>query len=194
MEATNGVAAPPAEPLPPETAAGPTHEEVEALLVAAKAEGRAEAEAEAKVALAAVEAQAAAELERMVAIADGLDVFRAAIREEARDLCGRFVVQALRRVAMRTPEVLDEILRARCGEVVEQMVGAGDVVVRVHPDDLKLAKRLVGERAGWTVVADKAVKGGCLAESSAGRMDGTLDASLKAVQDAVKAWRAESKR
>ena len=178
------------EPPPP---AGPTADEVEAMLAAAEARGRAAGEADAAAAVAAVEALASEELERMQAVVDGVEAYREQLAQEARDACGKLVVQSLRRVAMRTPEVLDAVLEARCAEIAENMVGAGKVSIRVHPDDLKLAGRLLGERDGWSLVGDRSIKGGCIAESEAGRMDASLDAGLDAIQDAVKAWRAESK-
>lgn len=173
--------------------AGPTADELEALLAEAEARGRATGEADAAAALAAVEARASEELERMQAVVDGIEAYRETLAQEARDACGKLVVQSLRRVAMRTPEVLDAVLEARCADIAENMVGAGTVTIRVHPDDIKLAGQLLGERAGWTLVGDRAIKGGCIAESEAGRMDASLDAGLDAIQDAVKAWRAESK-
>lgn len=177
-------------PAPPP---GPTMEEVEQLIAEAEARGRAMGEADAAAAVAAVEARATEELARMQAVVDGVQAYREALAAEARDACGKLVVQALRRVAMRTPEVLDAVLEARCAEVAENMVGAGTVTVRVHPDDVKLAGRLLGERAGWSIVGDRDVKGGCVAQSEAGRMDASLDAGLDAIQEAVKAWRAENK-
>jgi flagellar biosynthesis/type III secretory pathway protein FliH len=176
---------------PPAPPPGPSEEEIAQMLADAEARGRAMAEAEAAAAVAAVEARASEEIARLTAVVDGLESYRTTLAEEARDACGTLVVQALRRVAMRTPEVLDAVLEARCAEVAESMVGGGEVTVRVHPDDVKLAGRLLGERRGWTLVGDSSVKGGCIAESEAGRMDASLDAGLDAIQEAVKAWRAE---
>ncbi|MEC7947493.1 MAG: FliH/SctL family protein [Myxococcota bacterium] len=172
---------------------GPTAAEIEAMIAEAEARGREEGQADAVAAVAAVEARANEEFTRLQAVVDGVEAYRETLAQEARDACGRLVVQALRRVAMRTPEVLDAVLEARCAEVAENMLGTGPVTIRVHPDDVKLAERLLGERGGWTLVADRSVKGGCIAESEAGRMDASLDAGLDAIQEAVKAWRAESK-
>lgn len=183
----------PAVALDPAPPVGPTADELETMLAEAEARGQAAGEAAAAAAVAAVEARASEELERMRAVVAGLEAYREQIAEEARDACGQLVVQSLRRVAMRTPEVLDAILEARCAEIAESMVGAGKVSVRVHPDDLKLAGKLLGEREGWSIVSDRSIKGGCVAESEAGRMDASLDAGLDAIQEAVKAWRAESK-
>ena len=186
MPAPKDVAPPPPPP-------GPTPDELAVMLAEAEARGRGEAEAEAAMAVSAIEARLESELERMRGVVAGVEAYREALAQEARDACGALVVQALRRVAMRTPEVLDAVLEARCSEIAENMVGAGQVTVRVHPDDLALAGRLLGERAGWTLVGDRDVKGGCVAESEAGRMDASLESGLDAIQDAVAAWRAESK-
>jgi len=170
---------------------GPSPEEIAQLVADAEERGRAAAEADAVARIAELESGFASELARLEAVAAGLQDYREALAAEARDACGRLVVQAVRRVAVRTPEILDAVLEARCAEVAESMVGAGEVTVRVHPDDLGLAGRLLGERPGWRLVADPALKGGCIAESDAGRMDASLDAGLDAIQEAVKAWRSE---
>lgn len=172
-------------------ALGPSPEDVARLVAEAEQRARSAAEAEAAERLAEQEARFTSELRRLEAVVAGLQEYREVLAAEARDACGRLVVQAVRRVAVRTPEVLDAVLEARCAEVAESMVGGGAVTVRVHPDDMTLAGRLLGERPGWRLVPDPALKGGCIAEGEAGRMDASLDAGLDAIQEAVKAWRAE---
>ncbi len=177
----------------PDEPSGPSLEEIQQMLAEAEERGYARGIAEAEAAVAQIEGQALAELQRMQAVADGVDGYRETLAREVRDGMGDLLVKAVRRLTARTPELLDRVLQARCGEVAEHMVGAADVVVRVHPDDVKLAQRLLGERKGWVIQGDKRVRGGCVAESSTGSMDASLDAGLDALQAAVKAWREEAR-
>jgi flagellar biosynthesis/type III secretory pathway protein FliH len=182
-------AAPEVEEAPP----GPTEEELLDMLREAHSRGKAEGAAESDEAIAAVRKEAAEELEKLSAVADALDSHRATLQAEAREQVGKLLILSLRRLTARTPELLDRILEARCGEVAEHMVGAGEVSVRVHPNDVDLARRFLGDRKGWRIEGDRKIRGGCVAESSTGRMDASLDAGLDAIQEAVKLWREEDR-
>lgn len=184
---------PEVEPEAPQEPAGPSLEEIERMVAEAEQRGYERGLAEAQAAVAEVEQVAVAELQKLQAIVEGVDGYRATIAQEARDGMGELVLQAMKRLVGRTPELLARMLQARLADVSEHMVGAADVVVRVHPDDVKLAQRLLGDRKGWSIQPDKRVRGGCIAESASGRMDASLDAGLEALQEAVKAWRAEAR-
>ncbi len=90
------------------------------------------------------------------------------------------------------PELLAQVLKTRCAEAAEHLVGARVVTLRVHPEDVALARHVIGDRTGWTITGDPAIRGGCVATSEGGALHGDLDSSIQALKAAAEAWRAEA--
>lgn len=174
----------PAEPLPPP---GPTEEEI--LERIASAERAVEEKYQAKLAeLDAQVQQAVASLEGQ---AKALDDHRQELAAEARQQAGALVVGAIRQLCGTLPEALDALIRDRVSAAAEALVGASEVVLRVRPEDRDAAADTLGSREGWRIEADPTLSGGCIAQSVSGTVDGSLDAAMAALDDAVAAWRAE---
>lgn len=174
----------PVEPPPP---SGPTEEEVLARIQAA--EQAVEARYQEK--LAALDAEVQQAVAALEVQAQALDDHRQELAAEAREQTGVLVVGAIRRLCGSLPEALDALIRDRVAAAAEALVGAGEVVLRVRPEDLQAARDTLGGREGWRVVADASLSGGCIAESASGTVDGSLHATMAALDDAVGAWRAE---
>lgn len=177
--------APVREPPPPPP--GPTADEIAAMVKDAEARGlqRGRKEAEAELA-ARVEQE-----RRFGALADGLDRDRAAVVGEARAEIGGVVVSSLRRLVGEVPELLELLVEARCREAVEQLHSAREVVLRCNPRDEPAARRIIGDRAGWRVVADPSISGGSVTRSEGGELDATLETAFTGLDAALAAWRAE---
>ncbi len=174
-------------PKPPPPPPGPSAREISAMVAAAEERGRKLAQGEVEVARKALEEQRL----RTLKIAEEIDKQRASWAAEVRGQVGGAVVGALERLMAGSRVLRAEVLKARLAELSEHLVRAQQVLLHVHPADLELATRLVGDRAGWRVIADPAVSGGCLAELDAGELDATLASALRALTEAVEAWGAE---
>ncbi len=171
----------------PEEPQGPTPEEIAVMVQEAEKRGfRKGQEALAPELAARQESE-----KKLAAIAADIDAARAAWLDEARDELTAFAVGAVHHLIGGVPELLEAMLRSRLQEAVEQLSGARRVVVRVSPGDVGLALELLGQREGWEVRADPAVKGGCVATSESGELDATVGAAVAAVDAAVASWRAE---
>lgn len=89
----------------------------------------------------------------------------------------------VRREVERDPSVLLSWVR----DAAERLHGAGELVVRVNPQDLELL-RSCGvdlERAGFRLrwVPDPEVDGGCVVESDAGTADATVATQLRTLRE-----------
>ena len=177
--------APPPEP--PAEPPGPTADEIAAMVKDAEARGHRRGRQE-------VEAELAARVEqerRFAALADALDHDRGAVLGEARAEIGAVVVASLRRLVGEVPELLELLVEARCREAIEQLNSAREVVLRCNPRDEIAARRVIGERAGWRVVPDPSIGGGCITTSEGGELDATLETAFTGLDAALAAWRAE---
>jgi len=177
----------PLPPPPPEVPAGPTPEQVADMVREAELKGYRRGKAELQK-----ELDARVEQERRFqAMADSLDAARSGVVREAVDLTADLVVLGLRRLVSEVPELLEGLLQTRLQEAAAHLVGAREVLVRVAPRDEALARKILSERPGWKVVGDPSVRGGCIAASEGGELDGSLDTALQALGSALEAWRAE---
>lgn len=174
---------PQAPPPPP----GPTADEIASMVREAEARGHLRGRKEAEVELAARVEQE----RRFGALADALDRDRLGVVGEARAEIGGVVVASLRRLVGEVPELLELLVEARCREAVEQLSSAREVVLRCNPRDEPAARRVVGDRAGWRVVADPSISGGCITRSEGGELDATLETAFTGLDAALAAWRAE---
>jgi flagellar biosynthesis/type III secretory pathway protein FliH len=185
------IEAPPPPPEAPPVPSGPSPEEVAAQVAAAVAAARQAERAKADRDVAAAKAEAASAQRIAQDLAAALELHRQHLANEAREHLGALMVVGLERLVGEVPDLLAAHLRARCAEVAEHLVGAQNVVLRVHPRDAEQARSFVGDRDGWRVVADARLTGGCIAESDGGSMDASLSAAMEGLRQAVSAWQAE---
>lgn len=179
--------APEPPPEAPPAPSGPTEEEI--LERIQKAEQAVEEHYQEKLAKLDLEVQQA--VTALEAQAQALDDHRQELAAEARQQTGALVVAAIRKLCGTLPEALDALILDRVSAAAEALVGAAEVVLRVRPEDVQAAKDILGGREGWRVVADADLDGGCVAQSASGTVDGSLNATMAALDDAVGAWRAE---
>jgi len=96
-------------------------------------------------------------------------------------------LEVARKIVRRQVEVEPQLLLAWVREAAERLHAPGELVVRVHPEDLERLRScgLDLERAGPRVrwVPDPSVDGGCLVESDAGVVDATLNTQLRVLQE-----------
>jgi len=162
-------------------------EELEALLEAARQEARDSAEA------VLAESRHALENERqnLLALCDRIDGSRKNWAQEVRNVLGELVVVGVRQVVSESAELHEEMLRDRFAEVGERLIGEQQVMVRVRPEDESVARAMMGDREGWTVVLDADISGGIVAETESGKVDATLGAAISGLADSVQEWQSE---
>jgi len=164
-----------------------TPEELAEHVAAAEARGREAARAEVAAELAAMSEKVALAGE----LVGQLDAAAAAQAEEARAQVGPLILEVLQRLVGELEVFQDLSLSHAFGEVAGRMVGEREVVVRVCPAQVSLAKSLIVDRPGWTVRKDPAIKAGLRIETERGRVDATLGAALENIEAAVEAWQSE---
>ena len=181
--------------VPPATAAAepePTPEQeawLAARLEEAEARIRAEVEAEAAEKNAAAEQKLAA----AEALIVELDAQRAAQAREARQLVGEVIMRTTRRLVGDMPVLRDMTLRAMLDEAAGLLLGEREVVLRVRPEQVPLARGLVSDRQGWAVREDRTITAGLRVEASRGAIDATLETALEAVEEAIDDWLEEGR-
>ena len=169
-----------------ETPKGPTQAEIDAMVANALEQGRAEARSEFEAERQRFESQLAKAQEFIAEIDQQSRKWGKEVRQE----CGKLVHQTVERLVENVPEFVGGLLEKRCGEIAEQMVSARTVQIHVHPEDVDFASDLVGNRSGWEVIGDDTVRGGCVAKTSSGNFDGSLDAALEGLATAINNWNA----
>ncbi|PPV07431.1 flagellar protein [Xanthomonas bromi] len=162
----------------------PTLEEIQAIEDAAQQEGFARGHAEGF-------AQGQSEVRRLTAQIDGiLDNFtRPLARLENEvigalgDLAVRIAGQLVGRAYQADPQLLAELV----GEAVDAVGGAGrEVEVRLHPDDITALLPHLAPSSTTRVAPDMSLTRGDLrVHAESVRIDGTLDARLRAALEAV---------
>ena len=176
------------EPAAPPEPPGPTVEEIAQMVREAEERGYTRGKAEMEQAL-----QERVEQERRLGgVADALDASRAAWRSQARTDASRLVVEAVKYICGNVPAALLAVLGRRVDEAAEQLVEARGVVVHVSPGDEQVVRQQLGNRPGWKIVSDAAIRGGCRVTSESGELDGTLAAAFRALDEAAADWQAEA--
>lgn len=178
---TAGAPEAPAEPLPQVF----TEDEVQAREAAAEARGRAAAMAEAQVIL----AEMSERVDMAETLAEALDRAAATHAREARERFGTLLLSSLSRLVGELEVFQDLSLAHAFDEVAARMVGEREVVVRVSPAQVSLAKSLIADRDGWSVRKDPEITAGVRIETERGRLDATLEAAMEGLESAVEAWR-----
>lgn len=173
----------------------PPIQDVSALLIEAEARGRALAHASLGAMRREVEAmKAALEQEKLVLhdLIDGVDLVEDQMKMEFRTWFGEVVLSATRRV-LTTDTAREAIFRNRLSAVAEQLVLEKEVVLKVPPRFVSLARSLLADHPGWTVSEQPTLTAGCVAECRSGAVDGSLDAALAGLDGAVKEWLARGR-
>lgn len=173
----------PAEPAPPPLKL-PTLEEIQAIRDAAQEEGFQQGHADGY-------AQGQAEVRRLTAQIEGiLDNFsRPLVRleNEVVGALGELSVRIAGALISRAYEADPSLLSGLVNEALDTVSGAKrDVEVRLHPDDIAAISSLLSLPEGQRLVADNSLSRGDLrVHAEAVRIDGTLDARLRAALGTV---------
>jgi len=159
--------------------------ELDALIEAALAEAKSTAEAELAELQAAVEAERTA----LACLIDNVDDARVTWAREVRAQLGEVVLVGVRQIVAESAELQSVALQQRIAEVGERLIGEQQVFLRVRSGDAELAKNLVQDRDGWSIVVDdELVAGGCIAETEGGQIDATMGAAFSGLSGSVKEW------
>ncbi|AAW75857.1 flagellar protein [Xanthomonas oryzae pv. oryzae KACC 10331] len=154
----------------------PTLEEIQAIEDAAQQEGFARGHAEGF-------AQGQSEVRRLTAQIDGiLDNFTHPLARLENEVVGA-VGQLVGRAYQADPQLLAELV----GEAVDAVGGAGrEVEVRLHPDDITALLPYLAPSSTTRVAPDMSLSRGDLrVHAESVRIDGTLDARLRAALETV---------
>ncbi|AVQ07256.1 TPA: flagellar assembly protein FliH [Xanthomonas vasicola pv. zeae] len=162
----------------------PTLEEIQAIEDAAQQEGFARGHAEGF-------AQGQAEVRRLTAQIDGiLDNFTrplARLENEVVGALGELAVRIAGQLVGRAYQADPQLLAELVGEAVDAVGGAGrEVEVRLHPDDITALLPHLAPSSTTRVAADMSLSRGDLrVHAESVRIDGTLDARLRAALETV---------
>lgn len=191
----------PPEPEPLVDLQLPTAEEIERMheeiRAAAFAEGREEGHAVGHAAGLAAgraaghaegKAQAEAEAARLATLADGLEralgELDREVAEELMALAIELARQMVRQTLAQHPESILDTIRGAL-----QQLPQGHAQIRLHPDDLALARQHLGEQlshAGHRLQEDLALeRGGCRLDTPAAQVDATLETRWRRVLESL---------
>jgi len=163
---------------------GPTQAEIDAMIAAAREEARAAAQRELQGERQEMERRLAKAQEFIAALESQSRGWAREMRSEV----GGLVVAVVERLVGEVPEFVGGMLTERCGEIAEKMAEARRVSIHVHPDAGDHTAELGGDRVGWEIGGDDSIRGGCVARTSSGEFDGTLDTALEALSAAISGW------
>lgn len=96
-------------------------------------------------------------------------------------------LEVARKLVRREVECDPSLLLSWVRDAAERLHGAGELVVRVNPQDLELLRSSgveldrAGPRVRW--IADPRVDGGCVVESEAGAVDATMTTQLRSLRE-----------
>lgn len=183
---------------PGASAQGEDGRAAEVLRSAYEAARRLQEAAQVEAARAVADAQARARAELEAAWADRLRRLERLLEELGRQgpeiLAERFApavvtlaLEVARKIVRREVEQNPALLVAWAREAAERLHGAGELVVRVNPQDLELLRssgvQVDRTDLGLRWVADPAVDGGCVVESDAGVVDATVSTQLRTLRE-----------
>ncbi len=160
-------------------------------LAALLEEARVEARESAEAVLAQSQLELQAQRDQLSGMIEKIDGARAAWTAEVRNVLGELVVAGVRSVVSDSAELQEDMLRNRFAVIGERLIGEQQVTIRVRPDDVDVARDLVGGREGWLVVSDDSISGGLVAESEGGRVDASLGSAITGLADSVQSWQDE---
>ena len=173
-----------AEPPPPPPPQPPTLEEIEAIREAARQEGFEQGRADGY-------AQGQSEVRRLTAQIEGiLDNFgRPLVKLEGEvvSALGELAVRIAGHLVGRAYEAEPALLRDLVNEALDTVSGSSrDVEVRLHPDDIAALAPLLSLEPGQRLSPDPGLSRGDLrVHAESVRIDGTLDARLRAALSTV---------
>jgi hypothetical protein len=124
---------------------------------------------------------------------DGIDEMRSAWARETRECLAPLVSGTLARLVESIPDNLEALVENRLALVLERFVAEKVVTIRVRPEDEARIREIVGQREGWTIVADPQIKGGLKAGSPSGQIDGTLERALEGIHSGIDEWLREGR-
>ena len=162
-----------------------SNEELEALKAQLLEQARAEAQAEVAEDRNAL-ASALAELETATSTVHGLK--HEALSEGAQDMAA-VILAVTERVLKQSLALHPDALKTVIQRALEQLPEAEQITVHVSPGTLAQVNTLNEPRC--RIVADGDVEAGCVLRSSRVTVDATVEATIKGVDDAVRAWLAE---
>ncbi len=167
--------------------AGPTPDQVQALIAAAEVRGAAQAHAE----LAEEREKLTARLSEVEALLVQIDETRRSDHSETRQLIGSLIISSMRRLIGEHPLLREAALRHAFAQAVASMVGDRDVVLWVAPGQEAIAHELIDEREGWSVRVSTELHAGLQVVGPRGRLDSSLMTAIIAMESAVNAWLEE---
>ena len=162
-------------------------EELEALLDATREEVRLQVEASTEE----IRSSLAHEREQVERLFKQIADARSEWTREVRNVLGELVVVGVRQVVTDSAELQTALIRDRLGEVGERLLSEQKVILRVRPEDVDLARSMIGQREGWQIFPDVDLSGGVLAETESGKVDATLGAALTGLAESVQGWQDE---
>lgn len=139
------------------------------------------------------EAEAREAVESMAQLHNAIEAQRAQILREADQLVVELAVALARRVTGVQAAFDSKILLRAVRDALEQLGGQSQLVLKVHPDDLNIARRFAQrwtEKAGRDTplrvrAGDEVDRGGCLLEGEEANLDARLDTQLEALRLAL---------
>ncbi len=135
-------------------------------------------------------AMLAERLTRLDAICDRLEKVKTTVLKESETVLMKLVFEIAKRIAMREVSISQEPVTQLLSGLVDELQGADNIQVRLHPDDLAFIEELRSkgvkdaeklERVKLLATAS-VQKGGCLIETNFGEIDATVE------QRVEKAW------
>jgi len=123
---------------------------------------------------------------------------RATVLQQAEEDIITLAFQLARKIIQYEALEHREVLAATLTRALEHVVKQDQIVVRVHPDDIKHATEIKeelghtrGDTATLTVKGDTSVgRGGCLVESSLGTIDARIEAQFEELEQRFRAQQA----
>jgi len=161
--------------------------DVEALVAAAREQGRAEAEA-----AHATEADALSEMARVLrsAVDAAERARRESVHQAAQDIAD-IVLRVSRRVVEQSlalhPDALPQLIR----EAIAQLPESDEFTIAVAPTMIDQISRTMGSDLGRRVVADPDIINGCVVRTRHVSIESTVDTVLVGVDAAIRAWLSE---
>lgn len=144
--------------------------------------------------VAAKEAETREAVERMSQLHDAIEAQRAQILREADQLVVDLAVALARRVTGVQVTLDTKILLRAMRAALEELGGQGELVFKVHPEDLNIARKFAQrwtEKVGRDTAlrvrpGDEVDRGGCLLEGEEANLDARLETQLEALQLALR--------
>lgn len=128
------------------------------------------------------------EVARLRMAVEGVVASRQRVAQEVREGVGELVLATARRIAGEALRVQPGLLEALVSDAAATL-GTEGLCIRVAPRDLDRITRAL-EASGVAVVADPDMEAGCVASSSRGAVDASLDTAVTALRAVVDQWQS----